>query len=227
MNWKNLSNGDKTIIIISCAVCLAISIGMGILIYNYFDGYTSKPDELAEDQATEEAIPPEVVEETVVEKSSESTDDYGRSSLPDWIPDYYRNDFVEENYYVDTKPNDYFLSWSGKFSGKINTYSIVMHLVVQPNGVITGKYAYESTLRKYGDVDSSWFRLDGVILCSESGDIDIPVFFLRSYEPQKGMLFEFFSLYMAEDAPELSGSMMNVKYLTNPTPKLYDVYLTK
>lgn len=43
----------------------------------------------------------------------------------------------------------------------ISGYPIEVRLDIDPDGVVTGKYAYQSTLGKYGDVPSSWFTLRG------------------------------------------------------------------
>lgn len=41
-------------------------------------------------------------------------------------------------------------------------YPIIVKLDITPDGEVTGKYAYVSTLKKYGDRPSSWFTLKGV-----------------------------------------------------------------
>lgn len=41
-------------------------------------------------------------------------------------------------------------------------YLIIVKLDITPDGEVTGKYAYISTLKKYGDRPSSWFTLKGV-----------------------------------------------------------------
>jgi len=41
-------------------------------------------------------------------------------------------------------------------------YPIIVKLDIMPDGEVTGKYAYVSTLKKYGDRPSSWFTLKGV-----------------------------------------------------------------
>lgn len=40
-------------------------------------------------------------------------------------------------------------------------YPIIVKLDITPDGIVTGRYAYESTLRNYGDKPSSWFTLEG------------------------------------------------------------------
>lgn len=49
-------------------------------------------------------------------------------------------------------------------SGSVNGYNIVMKMTIKKSGDscrVSGKYAYKSTLNKYGDQDSSWFFFDG------------------------------------------------------------------
>lgn len=43
----------------------------------------------------------------------------------------------------------------------ISGYPITVNLDITPEGIVTGKYAYDSTLKKYGDKPSSWFALNG------------------------------------------------------------------
>lgn len=56
------------------------------------------------------------------------------------------------------------------FSGKIGKSPIVLELVVNESD-ITGKYAYQSTLKKYGDKPESYIYLSGKI--DELGDISL------------------------------------------------------
>lgn len=49
-------------------------------------------------------------------------------------------------------------------SGQVDKYPIRMELVVDyDNNLVSGRYAYESTLRKYGDTAQAWFPFKGAI----------------------------------------------------------------
>lgn len=97
-----------------------------------------------------------------------------------------------------------------------------MQLYVNPDGSVTGKYAYDSTLRKYGDAKSSWFRIEGEMFDSKS---DYQKIVFRSYAPDTGNVFEYWDL--CYDGTEMYGSMFNVRYIDSPTKKLYEVNLQK
>lgn len=57
---------------------------------------------------------------------------------------------------------------SHSLSGLVdNEYPIRAHIVISPQGRVTGRYAYETTLRKYGDKSSSWIKIKGVLNGSE------------------------------------------------------------
>lgn len=49
-------------------------------------------------------------------------------------------------------------TFNGKAEGK---YPIVVYLTVKDNGSISGKMAYKSTLKKYGDKDKNYMKLSG------------------------------------------------------------------
>lgn len=73
-----------------------------------------------------------------------------------------------------------------KFSGKIGDSPIVVELSVNGND-ITGKYAYKSTLRKYGDKPESYFYLSGNI--DNSGNMN-----LESRMHKSNDIFEYITL---------------------------------
>lgn len=138
--------------------------------------------------------------------------------IPDWIPANIGKDLMAYCY-APTRLNDN-NSISGNYKGFINEYPITMKLSIHADGSVTGKYAYDSTLRKYGDINSSWFRINGVVLESELMGLRRIVF--RSYAPGSGNVFEYWDLNVGT---EMEGYMFNVKYIENPVDKMYEVHL--
>lgn len=85
---------------------------------------------------------------------------------------------------------------------EISGYPIRLILNIESDGTVTGKYAYESTLKKYGDEPSNWFTLRGW----EYGD----KIFLESYHPNYGV-FESWEMTLWENSenPKISGTLTN------------------
>ncbi len=83
-------------------------------------------------------------------------------------------------------------------------YPIVIKLNVSPDGSVSGKYAYESTLRKYGDKPKSWFTISGTV--GDDGVISMDI-----THPDYG-LFEFWvaKIYGSGSNATITGTMTNV-----------------
>lgn len=96
-----------------------------------------------------------------------------------------------------------------------------MKLKLNEDGIIDGKYAYNSTLRKYGDSDSSWFKIEGAVLINNEDNTSRLV--LRSIHPDTGKTFEYF--VMAPDINGFEGNMVNIIHLDDIRSNLYDVQL--
>lgn len=90
-----------------------------------------------------------------------------------------------------------------KFSGKIGKSPIVLELNKNQN-VITGKYAYQSTLKKYGNKPESYFYLSGKI--DEAGNLNMVSKMYKTDKP-----FEYITLSSPEfhKGSVISGELQN------------------
>lgn len=146
--------------------------------------------------------------------------EYEGKPLPWWLPDNIREDLESSNYVFTHSDGD--MSLSDTYRGNINDSEIVMELSYESDGTVTGRYAYESTLSRYGYGDSSWYKLRGAVFFAEAS---YPRVVLRSYAPDSGKLFEYFDL--TDEDMTLNGTMFNVRHRENPTKSLYRVYLER
>ena len=112
-----------------------------------------------------------------------------------------------------------------KYHGRINEYDIVVEMTLNYSFEVSGRYAYESTLRNYGDSESSWFKFKGHVLLDE--DNYAPYLVLETRNPQTNEIFEYMLLHYTyiEESPFFiwSGRMFNKRYLNEPTQKFYSV----
>ena len=97
---------------------------------------------------------------------------------------------------------------SGVKDYNINTivsgYPIIMKFTIDDNGVVSGKYAYKSTLKKYGDVPSHWFKIEGHKYGSDLS--------LIAYHPEYGAFEEWtISLSGSGSNAKVSGTIINNK----------------
>lgn len=146
--------------------------------------------------------------------------EYGGKPLPGWLPDNIREDLESSNYVFTHSDGD--MGLSDTYRGNINDSEIVMELSYNSDGTVTGRYAYESTLSRYGYGDSSWYKLRGAVFFAEAS---YPRVVLRSYTPDSGKLFEYFDL--TDEDMTLNGTMFNVRHLETPEKSLYRVYLER
>lgn len=144
------------------------------------------------------------------------------ADIPSWVPDYISRKLIADDFTTVAIDDDKGIS--GTYKGTINEYPITFKIDYHSDGTVTGKYAYDSTLRRYGDVSSSWFKFDGVAFNAYGQSRQRIV--LRSYAPDTGKLFEYWDLIgNGPDDNMIDGSMFNAKYLDNPSSKLYQIHL--
>lgn len=222
---KDSRNLSLTSIIIIGVFCVAVLATLVIITNRSGESTDEYPELIINDEdhvdeydygAEEEDVPSELKDEYSEADSYEASE----ASIPDWIPDYIRESLIADKCVLACSDID--TGISGNYEGSINKYPITMQLSIHADGTVTGKYAYDSTLRKYGDNKSSWFRIEGDIFDSER-DCQIIVF--RSYAPDTGNVFEYWNLRY--DGVEMYGSMFNVKHIDHPTEGLYEVSLQR
>lgn len=184
--------------------------------YNDYE-YVDNVDAKADDYSDQEEYGTNNQEEYGVNNDEQTLADI---SLPTWLPDNIRED-LESSYYVFFD-SDGDMSLSGSYNGSINDSKIIMELSYNNDGTVTGRYAYKSTLDRYGTGDSSWYKLRGAVFYAKMSN---PRVVLRSYAPDSGKLFEYFDL--TNEDMTISGTMFNVRHLENPTKSLYKVYLER
>lgn len=221
-SWKQ-SVTTKIIIGVFCVAVLATLV---FVITNRSSESTDEyPELIINDENYEDEYDYGAEEDGVPSKFEDvysEADSYEASeaSIPDWIPDYIRQSMIADKC-VPASPDDEECI-SVNYKGSINAYPITMQLFINPDGSVRGKYAYNSTLRKYGDVKPSWFRIEGDIFDSER---DYQKIVFRSYAPDTGNVFEYWDLRY--EGAEMHGSMFNVKHIDNPTESLYKVSLQR
>lgn len=91
---------------------------------------------------------------------------------------------------------------TGKFSDRNGEYPVKFKFKIDQNGNITGVYSYDLTIRKYGDVPSSYFSLDGTL--STDGTVRLTSRLHNHNEP-----FETFYLSISQDKHRLDGYLEN------------------
>ena len=111
-------------------------------------------------------------------------------------------------------------------SGTFSDYPIVMELNILSDGKVGGRYAYRSTLEKYGRGKSSWFKFAGQLLSDKwSNDLYMGIV---TTNPENGNTFEY-ALFECSGGYtlNLSGRLCNIKYLADPDGHWYKLYLSQ
>ena len=103
---------------------------------------------------------------------------------------------VMKNYY-----GTYYMT--GYVSNDEGDYQIAMNITIDSDGKVQGRYNYDLTVKKYGDVPSSYFYLDGNVVDNE-GNI---VMTSRLYG--KDEAFETIKLRLSDDKKYLDGTLEN------------------
>lgn len=104
------------------------------------------------------------------------------------------------------------LEKTGHFEGYINESPITMEMKIDMDGTVSGRYAYDITLKKYGNKPDSWFPLRGNVLLDNSYRAYV---LLESKNPDTKQVFEYILLeYSPYDS--WKGHMFNQKYLEDP-----------
>ena len=138
---------------------------------------------------------------------------------------YYDEEEIVEEVIADTTPTVVTAdesSSNGMFGrkytlhGVIDKYPVKFELNISENGKVIGRYCYESTVRKYGDVPSSYFSLTGKI------DDDRLLLYSRLHGKEEN--FERIELYLNDsyNGAELSGGLENVSTGTYFTVNLHE-----
>lgn len=192
------------------------------------DEYYEEIDSPADDapaKEVEEMVAADPIADSVAAYEESYDEEYAASgNLPASLPSNFTGAFNVGGLYATDlsafeSSNDHDLRQLSSADGYINDLPVTFRLHVSDDGTVTGKYAYRSTLNKYGDHPSSWFKVKGSLLDSTEGDGYIG---FVSYNPDGGKMFEYWLLRVTHDGAFL-GNMMNVRYLDSPTPHLYNV----
>ncbi len=145
--------------------------------------------------------------------------------LPSWMPASFieafgvsdlsqtRNRLSESNLLEKGIDYDREMSLSGKFDDK---YPIRLKIQIGSNGSVSGRYAYESTLRNYGDKPSSWFLLDGDVMFDRDYS---PYLALKSYHPDTQQVFEYF-LVKVNSSTRYKGTVINKSHINQPLSEM-------
>lgn len=118
----------------------------------------------------------------------------------DWLithTDY--DNYAENNYY----------------EGKFDDYSISAEMEIGIEGSVSGRYAYESTLRKNGNGAGSWFTFRGAVMVP-TNDGDETYLLLQTHHPDDNRVFEYALLRFVGEG-NWEGKIFNVKYLSDPS----------
>ncbi len=143
----------------------------------------------------------------------------GRNSLPDWLPSSVLSTFGRTD--LSMKSEDWLREnmkpiENVTLNGKFDTYPIVTEINVGSDGSVSGRYAYKSTLEKYGDKSSSWFKLKGQVLFDSN---DTPFIVMQSINPDSGDVYEYALVEYKHSSG--SGKLFNKKYLDSESPKFH------
>ena len=112
---------------------------------------------------------------------------------------------------------------NAKYNGFINNYPITAQIRIDSDGKVEGKYAYESTLKKYGDVKGSWFPMRGQILLDSEY---ISYILMETTNPSTNETFEYMLLDLTSGDGTLHGRMFNKRFLEGGSTNFYSVTLT-
>lgn len=193
-SWQKLSS--RQILIAALAILAVISV---LLICFFTFRYCgSRHDIIPSDTLSSEedesvqcmlSTSPDDYEDDIEEEETESA-----GTLPDWMPSDFLSvmntgDMVEaEPAYVRDllKQLPYFDG--ERVSGTFGGYPIRFELSISSDGRVSGRYAYESILRRYGTGSVHWFRVEGSVM--RKGD-DASFVALHSFHPEDGEEFEY------------------------------------
>ena len=231
--WNRLSGTMQGIIVAIIVVLLALA-GFGIYSAvkssgDSHDTYDEDEDfdriELASPSDEEEVAVEEVVDEAPLEDYDSYSNTEG-NSLPDWVSNSIINAFGMRGFSMREDKRSYFRYTQiggdemGRYEGTVGGYPIIWEMKINYDGIVSGKYAFKSTLNKYGDKPKNWFKLKGNLIFDSDG---IPYIIVRDFNPKDDTVFEYFLLENNGYDDSWSGRMMNKIHLDNPNGHFYDV----
>ena len=232
--WNRLSWTTQGIIVAIIVVLLALA-GFGI--YSAVKGSGDSHDTYDEDEdfdRIELASPSDeeevAVEDVVDEAPLEDYDSYSNTegnSLPNWVSNSIINAFGMRGLSLREDKSSYFRYTQiggdemGRYEGTVGGYPIIWEMKINYDGIVSGKYAFKSTLNKYGDKPKNWFKLKGNLIFDSDG---IPYIIVRDFNPKDDTVFEYLLLEQ-EGLDNWSGRMTNKIHLENPNGHFYDVEL--
>lgn len=88
---------------------------------------------------------------------------------------------IEDPLYVKELLRGLRESENATYYGTIDDSNICLILTIEWDGTVTGKYAYDSVIEKYGNEESSWFSLEGNVLTNSDEDDYKNYILLKSY----------------------------------------------
>lgn len=160
-------------------------------------------------------------------RAAAARNEYNTGKLPSWLASNILPTFGIRG--LSMKSSEYLRDYlrssmsnlyeTNTYSGYFDEYPITMQLKIDSDGKVTGKYAYLSTLERYGDTKSSWFPLKGVVLFDEAS---IPYLLLESRNPSDNKVFEY-ALLEYSPTDKWNGRLFNVSHLTEPNMRFFSL----
>ena len=175
-------------------------------------------DDLDAEESDDSVSVVEVIEDEEVAEDDEEH----KNNIPDWIPDNVLEVFGYGNGMSRGFPpsTDLTAGQTYSYDGYIKEYPISVSITVDEEGNVEGKYAFRSTLNKYGDGPSSWFKFMGVMLCDRENN---PYILFEDKNPADGKVFEY-ALVKYSGSDSWAGKMINANYLSEPSEHtLFDI----
>ncbi len=175
------------------------------------------------------AVPDEPLEDTDVVVTDEYVSD--DPSLPAWLPDDFARVMsldgispMSESEFSKFRDSLY----EDTYSGYVREYPITLKITeINNDGTFRGRYAYNSTLKKYGNKPKNWFNFEGSFMNGYFGSFDYKFMAFKAYKANTNELYEYWLLRYDEN-DTWSGEMVNVIHCDDPDPAeyYYDVTLT-
>lgn len=223
---KGNSSSTVLVVVIVSAAVVVLSI-IGLIVYL---NYSKSVDAVESIVATTMPAKEQSASETTVERivaDVPDVEDEGRVeeqvavSYPNVLPSGFTSVFdmpgltpAKSDVIADVRSN---CNNGGEqeLTGTFSEYPIVMQLTVKTDGQVSGRYAYNSTLQKYGRGDSSWFKFKGQLLVDPSTDSVYMAIVTRN--PADGKVFEYALLEcVSMYSFSWSGRLCNIKYISEP-----------
>lgn len=220
------NNRNLIYIIIGSIVLGAVLVVGGYLVYQKYS--TPKDvDEWDEGIYEHEDEEEKEVYESEEEEYQDEWDSWMGEADPDWMPSDFREVMFEEGLSTLSPQNvrDVRRILNGEtYIGRINDNKIRLAInEIDADGSLRGRYAYQSTLDKYGNEKNSWFEFEGSFMGNAYlGGEDTYYLAFKSINPQTGKVFEYW-LLESDGSDRWSGRMVNVIHKDNPSDNFYDV----